>query len=860
MSNTINENEKKYASLESLRSFKENADKLYATQENVDEISSTLEEKANTLHTHDISDVTNLESILNINLETAKSYTDTKTSSLASTTVVDNKISTHNTSTSTHNDIRALITDLTTKLNNFLDVDDTTTDQLSEVLTLIKNNKGTLESLTTSKINVSDIVNNLTTNNTSKVLSAAQGVIIQSLIDALQEEIDTHGHEISDIVNLQTALDGKQATITGGASTIASSNLTSSRALVSDGYGKVAVSAVTSTEIGYLDGVTSAIQSQLDGKAASSHTHTILKGQYTRDGGSQPPSYVGTNAVKCNMMNQFVGTSTSFESFADVLQMNAYSWSDVPYATALAIQKTDGVPKAWIAAGGNTDKWAGATEIITKNNIGSQFVNYATSAGSASSATKATQDASGNIITSTYATKTELDTAKSTLQTQLDGKSDISHTHYYAHSSHVGGGANFLEINDTRDINDTPEEIKNLMSFIKRGARLDFKQASIMGLDTENGNFATVLSISPWADWSGGNNTQLAFRDDGRIQVRKGDSSGWTDWNTLATKSDIPDYITTGAMSGTTIGDYATAEGYENTASGDGSHAEGAGNTASGNGSHAEGFENTASGVASHAQGCYNTASGVASHAGGFETVAKDYQYVIGKYNKDTTAPTSLADTTASAGLFIVGIGTGASDRKNGFRVNPAGKVYGTGTYGTSGADYAEYFEWFDGNPNNEDRRGHFVTLEGDKIRYATPNDDYILGVVSADPSVAGDIHSEDWHNRYLKDVFGSKIVEVVEVGETTDENGEIIPAHTERRWVLNPDYNPNVKYTSREERPEWEAIGIVGKLVVVDDGTCQVNEYCYPSIDGIATASKEKTNYRVMERLDDTHIRIFIR
>ena len=74
--------------------------------------------------------------------------------------------------------------------------------------------------------------------------------------------------------NIQTQLDAKQATITGGATTITSSNLTASRALISNSSGKVAVSAVTSTELGYLDGVTSSIQTQLDGKAASSHgTH-----------------------------------------------------------------------------------------------------------------------------------------------------------------------------------------------------------------------------------------------------------------------------------------------------------------------------------------------------------------------------------------------------------------------------------------------------------------------------------------------------------------------------------------------------------------------------------------------------------
>jgi hypothetical protein len=46
-------------------------------------------------------------------------------------------------------------------------------------------------------------------------------------------------------------------------------DLTASRALVSDGSGDVSVSAVTSTEIGYLDGVTSAIQTQLDAKTTA---------------------------------------------------------------------------------------------------------------------------------------------------------------------------------------------------------------------------------------------------------------------------------------------------------------------------------------------------------------------------------------------------------------------------------------------------------------------------------------------------------------------------------------------------------------------------------------------------------------
>jgi hypothetical protein len=90
-----------------------------------------------------------------------------------SATDVDNKISLHNTSTSAHNDIRELITGLTTRLNTLANSDDTTLDQMSEIVAYIKNNKGLIDGITTSKVNVSDIINNLTTNVTNKPLSAA---------------------------------------------------------------------------------------------------------------------------------------------------------------------------------------------------------------------------------------------------------------------------------------------------------------------------------------------------------------------------------------------------------------------------------------------------------------------------------------------------------------------------------------------------------------------------------------------------------------------------------------------------------------------------------------------------------------
>jgi hypothetical protein len=70
---------------------------------------------------------------------------------------------------------------------------------------------------------------------------------------------------------IQTQLNAKQATITGAATTVVTSDLTASRAAISNSSGKIAVSTVTDTELGYVSGVTSAIQTQLGTKLTASN-------------------------------------------------------------------------------------------------------------------------------------------------------------------------------------------------------------------------------------------------------------------------------------------------------------------------------------------------------------------------------------------------------------------------------------------------------------------------------------------------------------------------------------------------------------------------------------------------------------
>lgn len=96
-------------------------------------------------------------------------------------------VSQHNVSDVAHNDIRLLIQGLSDRLIALADSDDTTLDQMSEVVAYIKSNRDLISSVTTSKVSVADIVDNLTTNVANKPLSAAQGVALKALIDALTE-------------------------------------------------------------------------------------------------------------------------------------------------------------------------------------------------------------------------------------------------------------------------------------------------------------------------------------------------------------------------------------------------------------------------------------------------------------------------------------------------------------------------------------------------------------------------------------------------------------------------------------------------------------------------------------------------
>ena len=221
---------------------------------------------------------------------------------------------------------------------------------------------------------------------------------------------------------------------------------------------------------------------------------------------------------------------------------------------------------------------------------------------------------------------------------------------------------------------------------------------------------------------------------------------------------------------------------------------------------------------------------------------------ILGKYN------------ISGKYTLLLGNGTSGSARANALTVDTTGNLAIAGTMSSAGADYAEFFEWKDGNPEAEDRVGYIVALDGDKLILANEGD-YILGVVSGTATVLGDNPEWNWAKRWVTDDFGRiQYEDKVIHHEAEERNGETIPAWDEtiKAPVVNPDYDPDQKYIKRADRPEWSAVGMMGKLYVRDDGTCQVNGFAKP-INGIATASTSGT-MRVIERVSDNVIRVVIK
>lgn len=168
---------------------------------------------------------------------------------------------------------------------------------------------------------------------------------------------------------------------------------------------------------------------------------------------------------------------------------------------------------------------------------------------------------------------------------------------------------------------------------------------------------------------------------------------------------------------------------------------------------------------------------------------------------------------TVNKALLVVGNGNGTSgdpdERRNALVVYEDGKTYSP-VFTTQNADYAELFEVYDETIPIKDYEYKFITLIDDKVKIASNEDDYILGVYSLKPGIIGNYNLDELNNK------------------------------------------KNIQ------------VGLLGRLIVIDNNTCKSNSYCKVDKNGYAIpydkSDGDVPHYRVMKRIDNNKILIMFK
>lgn len=184
---------------------------------------------------------------------------------------------------------------------------------------------------------------------------------------------------------------------------------------------------------------------------------------------------------------------------------------------------------------------------------------------------------------------------------------------------------------------------------------------------------------------------------------------------------------------------------------------------------------------------------------------------------------------------------------------------------------YSEMYEWSELFKFDIVPFGRFVTFDTNsygKIKLVDDDNDFIVGVTTINSLITSD-DPEEWQGKYLCNEFGDILLhekEYVKAENTYDDVEELPYVKTLKdiklEPVVNESYNKDLIYKKRSDRYEWIRVNLLGKCIVVDDGTCESGKWCKPSKDGIATLCNTdvKNKYYVIGRLTENTILIFFK
>lgn len=603
------------------------------------------------------------------------------------------------------------------------------------------------------------------------------------------------------------------------------------------------------------DGTTGTITTQDTNTTYSAGTGISLSGTTFSNSGVRSISTGGTNGtISVNTNGTSAEVAVKGLGSAAYTASSAYASSSHTHTKSQITDFPSSLPASdvysWAKASSKPSySWSEITDKPSSFTPTSHTHNYAGSSSAGGSATSAVKldSSAGSATQPVYFSDGKPVVCTYTLEKSVPSDAVFTDTHYTSHLyvGASGGNANatsatsnpyLLCVDNTTNRNSIQLKAGSNMSISATNGVVTFT-ATDTTYSTATTSANGLMSSSDKSKLDGiaeGANNYTHPTSAGNKHIPSGGSSGqilgYSASGTAAWTNSVSDLVVSGSfsqnrISDSTVGSYSATLGYNCSALGDY--------------------------CISGGYGC--SVSGTAAIALGYNAIADTGQLVIGHWGSSGTGTTS--GNASSKNAFVIGNGSfsastsGASaSLSNAFRVTYAGAVIGKAAYQSTGADFAELREWSDGNPNAEDRRGYFVTMEGMNIRIASPGD-YICGIISANPSVIGN-NDEDWMGRYVFDDFGAFVYEDYE--EIDPETGE---TRTFTRYKENPEYDPTREYEFRADRPEWDYVGLCGVIHVRDDGTCQQNGFCKCAAGGIATASER--GYRVLERVNDHIVKV---
>ncbi len=410
-------------------------------------------------------------------------------------------------------------------------------------------------------------INNLLSN------KANTGDIPTKTSDLTNSGDGTTGSKYITNSELNTELENKQDKITGGATTIVTNDLTVNRALISNSNGKVAVSSTTSTELGYLSGTRSNLQTQIDAITTEGGQPNVI--EVVQENGT--PLEITNKTVNVIAPTNLVNGNAegSLRTVGSEEESSTYSLGEYAFA--------EGTKTVATGQGSHSE---GLFTVAGRKAYTILLGDSTTKTYSLSSVAKLTTDMSYSIK---YGNSTSYNVSKIT---NID---KTTNTITVATYTELSEDDNYLFIENVPDIGD-------VYISTGRGSHAEGYRTYAVGDYSHAEGYATEASAA-YSHAEG-----ISTKASGDYSHAEGG----------ATKASVA---------------YSHAEGCSTKASGSCSHAEGFETLAGGKNGHAEGKNTICYGSGSHAEGTYTEANSDSQHAQGKYNIvdyADQYAHIVG--------------------------------------------------------------------------------------------------------------------------------------------------------------------------------------------------------------------------------------